>query len=946
MTIQLGDLELFFDANVQGLEKATKSLQKVSQQMDKAAKRIEKSLGGVNKAATSSGKAQTSAANATEKAMLRQRRAVNSAREQYLNLDAAIRRQISDLKIQATQTKAGSTEQINLNKQISDLNQILGRTTRSFNSYQATLSKGALSTSDFAARQDNFRAVLGRSRRGLGDFNHSTGQAALNTLTFKNRMTNLSKSVQLALGPLSGVAARVNAFSGLVTGVNLRLAATIGLIIGAGGLVLALKKASEAVDKLRKTAERTGFAIEDFQALEFAASQAGIGTDVLSKSLERFTRRIGDAARGSGEARRSLQALGFTWQELIVNSPIETFIEFADRLQEMDAATTRSIALYDLFGRSGLQMGNLISQGGDAIVDMMNKARQFGLVIEEDLVGAATKVTDSFDLLGRVITATTRRVLLQAGDKISELALTIAQAGPAIARNIDIITAAFVGLSTALAGFIFGGPVGATIAAVLGGLTTFTILNRNEVANLIEDLGTTDISNLENELNRLKKLREDLQNEFNSLTEGRNRLTFPLKAFGIEGELTQINADIGILEAQLDHIATNPPTKLESFFQKLADVIRINQEELQTLEQMFGEVNTSLINQINELITERDRLVALTERNLGSRTVIPNQRAIEDAIAVQKSLMSAGIFDAQIDVFGEGLASQISEVENRINSLKAGLDAGTVSVKETNIELVKLNRLYNSLLDQQQLAKLTLFNKRMEEGIEVYNSTRKPLETYSEQILKLQDLYENGAIDLDTFNRAMTQSREEFIETDELMKRLSSTYDQLAEGIVEAMTTGASAMQAFRDVAFNVVNDILKEFLKLAIINPIKNAIFGIGLPTLFNIATAPTSLITTGKVKPGFATGGSFDVGGTGSTDSQLVQFMATPGEHVNVSKGNSSNGGNEQVVVVQNINISAGVAQTVRAEMMALMPALKAQAIAGVTEARLRNPGLFNGG
>ena len=37
----------------------------------------------------------------------------------------------------------------------------------------------------------------------------------------------------------------------------------------------------------------------------------------------------------------------------------------------------------------------------------------------------------------------------------------------------------------------------------------------------------------------------------------------------------------------------------------------------------------------------------------------------------------------------------------------------------------------------------------------------------------------------------------------------------------------------------------------------------------------------------PGFATGGSFTVGGSGAMDSKLVQFRATPGEMVNITKG-----------------------------------------------------------
>jgi TP901 family phage tail tape measure protein len=37
----------------------------------------------------------------------------------------------------------------------------------------------------------------------------------------------------------------------------------------------------------------------------------------------------------------------------------------------------------------------------------------------------------------------------------------------------------------------------------------------------------------------------------------------------------------------------------------------------------------------------------------------------------------------------------------------------------------------------------------------------------------------------------------------------------------------------------------------------------------------------------PGFAEGGGFTVGGSGGRDTKLVRFMATPGEHVNITKG-----------------------------------------------------------
>jgi hypothetical protein len=58
-----------------------------------------------------------------------------------------------------------------------------------------------------------------------------------------------------------------------------------------------------------------------------------------------------------------------------------------------------------------------------------------------------------------------------------------------------------------------------------------------------------------------------------------------------------------------------------------------------------------------------------------------------------------------------------------------------------------------------------------------------------------------------------------------------------------------------------------------------------------------------------GMATGGTFDVGGQGGTDTQLVQFMATPGERVNVTtpgqrKAQTEAGAGTTVVVQMTVN------------------------------------------
>lgn len=94
---------------------------------------------------------------------------------------------------------------------------------------------------------------------------------------------------------------------------------------------------------------------------------------------------------------------------------------------------------------------------------------------------------------------------------------------------------------------------------------------------------------------------------------------------------------------------------------------------------------------------------------------------------------------------------------------------------------------------------------------------------------------------------------------------------------------------------------------------------------------------VKDGKVT-GYANGGSFEVGGTGGTDSQMVQFMATPGERVHVltpTQQRSAAGGGAGGGVVVNMNVvtsdADSFARTQRQVTTQLQSALQRVALRG---------------
>lgn len=82
----------------------------------------------------------------------------------------------------------------------------------------------------------------------------------------------------------------------------------------------------------------------------------------------------------------------------------------------------------------------------------------------------------------------------------------------------------------------------------------------------------------------------------------------------------------------------------------------------------------------------------------------------------------------------------------------------------------------------------------------------------------------------------------------------------------------------------------------------------------------------STGGSYGGYATGGAFTVGGSGGVDSQLVQFKASPGEHVSVGQDDGSKGGTVNYYDVHvdargasELNIEERVARSIHAALPA---------------------------
>jgi len=164
-------------------------------------------------------------------------------------------------------------------------------------------------------------------------------------------------------------------------------------------------------------------------------------------------------------------------------------------------------------------------------------------------------------------------------------------------------------------------------------------------------------------------------------------------------------------------------------------------------------------------------------------------------------------------------------------------------------------------------------------------------------------------------------------------------FGEAGERVVDGISSGiadmaASGKASFADMARSIIQDLVRIAVQAQITRAISGimGIFGGGANAAEGFGKGIQGIaIGNTQGLPGGRTGLDFDVGGVGGTDSKLVQFRATPGEHVNVStpaqrgSAGQSNGGGG-VVINQYTTVHAQGADEA-AVLARLVPAFEAQ-------------------
>jgi len=181
---------------------------------------------------------------------------------------------------------------------------------------------------------------------------------------------------------------------------------------------------------------------------------------------------------------------------------------------------------------------------------------------------------------------------------------------------------------------------------------------------------------------------------------------------------------------------------------------------------------------------------------------------------------------------------------------------------------------------------------------------------------------------------------------DKVAQGVGSTFADVGDKISDAMFRGKLHTLDFKNILLEMVIALQKMIFKVMVLDKIQKSIeeriskgginFGSILKGIFTGGGA-----TTGTTLPGQAGGGTVQQGQptlVGERGPELFVPNSSGSIKTNADTKQSLGGGGGGVAITQNLNFAVGITNTVRAEIMNMLPAIQQSTISAVADAKQR--------
>lgn len=192
-----------------------------------------------------------------------------------------------------------------------------------------------------------------------------------------------------------------------------------GVAVSLDAAVGAIKGAIDRADQLRDASIRLGVGVETLSAYGFAAQQTGTDLEELNKGLLRLSKNATAALDPKSKQAGLFGALGVDRAAL---TDLDKLLpQIADAFAGLEDGATKAALAQELFGRSGANLIEFLNQGGDGLQQMTDRARELGIVIDQETADAADEFNDKLAELKASGTGLATQVASELLPQLTEL---------------------------------------------------------------------------------------------------------------------------------------------------------------------------------------------------------------------------------------------------------------------------------------------------------------------------------------------------------------------------------------------------------------------------------------------------------------------------------------------------------------------------------------------
>ena len=271
--------------------------------------------------------------------------------------------------------------------------------------------------------------------------------------------------------------------------------------------------------------------------------------------------------------------------------------------------------------------------------------------------------------------------------------------------------------------------------------------------------------------------------------------------------------------------------------------------------------------------------------------------------------------------------TDLAEAEEMLAQAAADLTIAEANVNKVLAEQARVTELANAGNDRaaEALDGIAFSLERKERVAEIAAGSVLKL---SEKVEELREAAKKGKEGMGEFGDETKVVIDKFTKTQEIMVQTGAAIsDSLADMVVE----GKLSLNSFADIFKNTMKQIIASYIQTQMIVPFLR---GIGVPVTVDMGRVAfdKTMANIGKAGGGAVSQPTI----VGERGAEL--FIPHSAGVIKNNMDTKNMLGGSPVVVNQSINVDAGVAQTVRAEILTMMPMFKEQAMSAVLDARRR--------